>query len=358
MRVHRENFVEIVRDLNFVVGEIRDPRAIPLRRFAENLRQLAEPDSHRRAAEPVGLLFARIQSQSRSHRVTSLSRVDSIDGEAADDVLVIYRPAVNDGLRRVAGHVHLPVPPIGRFCPSRPGFSSKLVIIACGPSAPRPVALAAARPPISYVFAGVAWNRIAVKLVRPTENRLFVAVAVRVSTALESVLSDLAGMGRAVRPVRASQAHLTLKFYGNVSDGTLPELVRALDELARSREPFDWRLRNTGVFPTSQRPSVVWAGVDDGGRCAALAEAIERFSVPLGFAPERRAFTPHVTLGRVKFRPPTSLAKLLQAAASNDYGAQRAESMILTASETGPAGAVYTPLHTAPFGRKRGRNGG
>lgn len=183
--------------------------------------------------------------------------------------------------------------------------------------------------------------------------RLFVAVAVSPTPSLERILSRLSTMGRAVRVVSNDQLHITLKFYGSTAGTIVPRVVAGLDEVARDSEPFTWTVRGTGAFPSIQRPSVIWAGVGDGGRFGQIAEKIERFSLPLGFDQERRAFTPHLTLARIKFRPPHAVADLLQETSACEFGTQRADSLILMQSETGPRGSTYTPLHIAELDASR-----
>ncbi|MGC1273385.1 MAG: RNA 2',3'-cyclic phosphodiesterase [Planctomycetaceae bacterium] len=184
-------------------------------------------------------------------------------------------------------------------------------------------------------------------------TRLFGAVTVRSTPSIEQILSRLSKLGRAVQAIRNDQLHITLKFYGHVADTVIPSLVAGLDDVARDTEPFTWTVRGTRAFPSTQRPNVIWAGADDGGRFAELAEQIERFGVPLGFARERRAFAPHLTLARIKFRPPQTLAELLQETSDYEFGSQRADSLVLMQSETGPGGSTYTPLHTATFDASR-----
>ncbi|HEX6987765.1 MAG TPA: RNA 2',3'-cyclic phosphodiesterase [Planctomycetaceae bacterium] len=180
--------------------------------------------------------------------------------------------------------------------------------------------------------------------------RAFAAVTIRTTPPLLTLLSKLGGMGKAVRAVRADQLHVTLKFFGDVDESLIPSMTAGLDRVAADGEPFGWSLRGTGAFPSPARPSVVWAGVEDAGRFAALAEGVERFSEALGFAREPKAFHPHVTLARVKFRPPPSLGDLLRETAGEEFGPQRAEGIVLYRSDLGPGGSAYTVLHVARLG--------
>ncbi|ELZ41339.1 2'-5' RNA ligase [Halorubrum californiense DSM 19288] len=121
----------------------------------------------------------------------------------------------------------------------------------------------------------------------------------------QAAFADAAG----VNPVDPEQAHVTLKFLGEVGegdDGTKPVLddVIAAGERAVERAgvtPFEAEIERLGVFPNREYISVVWAGVDRGGDdLAALHEALEAETTALGVDPESHEFTPHVTLGRVE----------------------------------------------------------
>ena len=65
--------------------------------------------------------------------------------------------------------------------------------------------------------------------------------------------------------------------------------------------PMGILLGGAGAFPAARRPRVVWLGMDAGAReLVALAAALERALKPRGFERESRAFSPHLTIGRVR----------------------------------------------------------
>ncbi|ELZ54411.1 MULTISPECIES: RNA 2',3'-cyclic phosphodiesterase [Halorubrum] len=115
-----------------------------------------------------------------------------------------------------------------------------------------------------------------------------------------------------VNPVDPEQAHVTLKFCGDVaeSDGDSPRDTPAVDDVIEAGEravdragvaPFEAAVGGLGVFPNREYVSVVWAGVGRGGDdLAALHEALEAETTALGVDPADHGFTPHVTLGRVE----------------------------------------------------------
>ena len=126
--------------------------------------------------------------------------------------------------------------------------------------------------------------------------RLFVAIDLP-----EPVKDRLGGLCAGVpgaRWVSREQIHLTLRFIGEVDNGLFSDIA---DELAGvAVEPFPLRLRGVGHFPPRGQPKVLWAGVEDGAPVARLHNKIEARLQRLGMPPDRRKFSAHVTLARLK----------------------------------------------------------
>ncbi len=126
--------------------------------------------------------------------------------------------------------------------------------------------------------------------------RLFVAVDFP-----PSVNDRLIGLCNGVpgaKWVSAGQLHLTLRFIGEVDNGTFADIAEALSEVAAA--PFAMRLEGVGHFPPRGAPRVLWAGVGDGAPLARLHHKIEAQLRRLGLPPDRRKFAPHVTLARLR----------------------------------------------------------
>jgi RNA 2',3'-cyclic 3'-phosphodiesterase len=159
----------------------------------------------------------------------------------------------------------------------------------------------------------------------------------------------LADSGAAVRWVRDDGLHVTVKFLGPVTSHTLDGLHESLRPCGWALRPFSLRLRGLGVFPNPRQPRIVWAGVDS-DELPRLARLVEEAAARLGFEPERRAFRPHITLGRVKgTRGWPRLQEMLQAHGDDDFGECEATELIAYSSDLRPSGAVYTKLWTIPF---------
>lgn len=137
------------------------------------------------------------------------------------------------------------------------------------------------------------------------DKRLFVAIDFppEVKAQIETVCGGL----RDVRWVERDQMHLTLRFIGEVD---LTRFKQVKDALQAVRfEPFTVTLKGVGHFPQQGLPRVLWVGVEASGALKRLARDVERAIVGLGFEPERRPFSAHVTLARLKYPPPAGELK-------------------------------------------------
>ena len=188
--------------------------------------------------------------------------------------------------------------------------------------------------------------------------RSFIAVELPSAArdAVERVMRDLrATAGDGVRWVRPEGIHLTLKFLGDIDVDSVPAISTALDRCAAFAAPFDLIVEGVGVFPNARRPRVVWVGL---GRALeslqGLQQSVERELEALGFARERRAFTPHLTLGRVRDGVSAQQGRALSeaiAGASVQPGVDLpVRELALMKSDLRPTGAVYTRLHAARLG--------
>lgn len=102
----------------------------------------------------------------------------------------------------------------------------------------------------------------------------------------------------APRWVGRDTQHVTLAFFGEVPDTRVPVLTAALAEALGSVE-VHLRLAGAGTFPEKGDPRVLWVGVDgDVEELAGLASAAAAAGRSAGVAPDRRAYRPHVTIGR------------------------------------------------------------
>ena len=187
--------------------------------------------------------------------------------------------------------------------------------------------------------------------------RSFVAVEVSREVREEvRAFVEARGSGiRGLRWVKPENLHLTVKFLGDVPEGRLPEVGSALEEAAAGHCPLRLDFRGAGVFPPRGRPRIVWIDLAAGGAgMAALREDVERSLEPLGFPPETRPFSPHLTIGRARsLEDPAALTLALAEVGEKRWGASVADRVHLMRSDLFPTGPRYSILHEVRLTARR-----
>ena len=153
--------------------------------------------------------------------------------------------------------------------------------------------------------------------------------------------------------VHHNNLHVTLKFFGETTDGQISEIHQVVKPVVAECSPFDVELKGCGVFPDARRPRTLWMGIGgDVDVLTALATQIDQAVVFVGFPSEDKPFRPHLTVARVK-KDHRRVGEMLEASgAFTDalyFGRFRAERVTLFRSDLRPGGSVYTPLWDAAF---------
>lgn len=183
--------------------------------------------------------------------------------------------------------------------------------------------------------------------------RLFIAVELPapVLDALADLQRELARAAppRSVRWVRPEGIHLTLKFLGDTPAGRQRDIEAGMAQAASGIAPFALVVGGLGCFPNFHRPRVVWVGMSgELGALHALRDAVEAAIAPLGFPTEARAFSPHLTLGRVSRDASkgdvAALGRALERLEVGALGEFTVGRFSLIRSQLQPDGAVYTAL--------------
>ena len=117
-----------------------------------------------------------------------------------------------------------------------------------------------------------------------------------------SFLQDKLKDSRAdVKWVSPENIHLTLKFLGEIDDKKLDKIIQIAEDITKDKKTFYLRLSSIGVFPNINFPRVIWAGVDKGdAETKEIVKVLEEKIAKIGIPPESRAFSSHITIGRVR----------------------------------------------------------
>ena len=186
--------------------------------------------------------------------------------------------------------------------------------------------------------------------------RLFIAVDLpeAVREALGRLQSDLRRRDLSgLRWVRPEGIHLTLKFLGETPAGRVTPIREALAAATGGRQALRLMLGSLGTFGNRRGPRVLWLDIEgDVSRLRELQAALEKALAGLGFPPEERKFSAHLTLARVSQPAPPGTAERISQALER-VTPPRAEfaarEIVLMRSKLQPGGAVYDCLATFPL---------
>jgi len=177
--------------------------------------------------------------------------------------------------------------------------------------------------------------------------RTFVAIELpkEFTSRIDQLQNNLRKTKADVSWVKPQNVHITLKFLGEVKEEKIEEVYRATEQSVNGIRKFQVNLQGLGGFPNLKRPRVIWIGVEKGKEILAeLYPKVEEQFFKIGFAKENRDFTPHLTIGRVKF--PKSLESLATEINKTSFETQEFEvqEVVVMKSTLHPAGSIYTPL--------------
>jgi len=160
-----------------------------------------------------------------------------------------------------------------------------------------------------------------------------------------------------IRWLRKENLHLTLKFLGNIAESQVEPITAALRHPLGLFSPCTISAKGLGVFPDFRRPKILWVGLT-GDQLVQLAAEIESALMPIGFTPENRAFTPHLTIGRWRegSRPVKNLRQEIDSLNDFEFGACAVRQIVLFQSVLKPEGASYSELRTIQLGTELGGN--
>jgi 2'-5' RNA ligase len=178
--------------------------------------------------------------------------------------------------------------------------------------------------------------------------RLFVAVDVPedVRIAVEGAVAPIRERHPGARWVPTQNQHVTLKFLGATWPRLVDTVTRTVGDVASSHAPFETRVAELGAFPSARRARVLWVALEDPQRRLARIAASLDEALATDFAPEKRAFTPHLTVAR--FRPEAPLGEELEGTGMRSRPF-RIEDVILFRSHLRRPAPVYEELARYPL---------
>lgn len=186
------------------------------------------------------------------------------------------------------------------------------------------------------------------------DGRLFIAM--RLFTGISIAAETLASLERLMAGLRplarlkwspVENLHVTTRFIGEWPEVRLGELESALGEI-RPAGSFEIKIAGLDYYPNAGRPRVLFAGVSAEPGLIHLSEAINEALAAIGWPREDRAYSPHLTLARIKNENIDKLRERIKHMSNIELGSFEVREFHLYLSKTSPRGSVYNALRTWP----------
>lgn len=176
--------------------------------------------------------------------------------------------------------------------------------------------------------------------------RLFVSLELpeEVRSRLQLLCCDVPG----ARWADPEQLHLTVRFIGEVEGHVFDEIRDGLSSV-RS-DPFDLTLRGVGHFPPRGQPRVLWAGIQRSEALGLLHRRVDSVLARAGLPPDKRKFSPHITLARLRGAPSRAVGSFLSQNGMFQTEAIRIDRFWLYSSQLSHKQAVHRPEAEYPLG--------
>ena len=182
--------------------------------------------------------------------------------------------------------------------------------------------------------------------------RSFIAIELPDELKQELVqLQEKLKLGRqpGVKWVDPYSIHLTLKFLGSVAVDKIDTITEAMETAANGISPFHLEIGGLGVFPNLKRVQVAWVGVSgEVDELGQLQQRLESNLACLGFVPESRRFTPHLTLARlrneVSLGERQRFGRLITDTKFDTHHTIQVDSISLMRSQLTREGAIYSQI--------------
>lgn len=177
--------------------------------------------------------------------------------------------------------------------------------------------------------------------------RCFIAVTLPapLKQSVGKIMRGLSETGADVKWVPEQNLHLTLKFLGATGEEKIEEMTGALRKKLSPYPPFYITIGGVGSFPGGRHPRVIWVGIQEHWPLEDIYRAVEGVTTRLGYPPEDRPFSPHLTIGRVRSgKRLAEVLKRLDELQAADIGEFEVKGVTLMKSELKPGGAEHSSL--------------
>jgi 2'-5' RNA ligase len=183
--------------------------------------------------------------------------------------------------------------------------------------------------------------------------RLFISIELPddVKKKIKSILDELAKCDPKIKWVSTENLHITLKFIGEVKEEKVEEIIQRVRDSIRTQSSFTASFSELGTFPGGKYPRVVWLGIEKGkDEISGIVANIDTSLSDMGIEKEKREFTSHITLGRVKEKRANKLLiDKIEKLSLPDLDEIKVDKISIMQSKLTPKGPIYSVLKEVSF---------
>lgn len=161
--------------------------------------------------------------------------------------------------------------------------------------------------------------------------------------------------GRALKWVATDKMHLTIKFIGEIQNNKIAQVNEIMTHTLKSQPSFEIGIQNLGTYPHIHNPRVIWLGITQGAPLVTIHNRLDRALEELKIKSDRREYSPHLTLARVRRDTDRNFIKEISDTLSqfkvDSLGTITISKITLYKSKLTSEGPEYTPLHVVPLNK-------
>jgi 2'-5' RNA ligase len=175
--------------------------------------------------------------------------------------------------------------------------------------------------------------------------RGFIAVDIDSFLKILEFEKELKGAGANIKLVEPKNIHITLKFLGDTNEDMIDTIERVIINAVNGITKFNINLEGAGVFPNQKYIKVIWLGIKQGEKLGSIAKKIDEDLSKMGFKKEKRKFSPHLTIARVRSaKNKEKLLQIIEKYTDTKFAEIKVNSIKLKKSVLTEKGPIYTNL--------------
>lgn len=175
--------------------------------------------------------------------------------------------------------------------------------------------------------------------------RGFIAIDIEAFTKIIQFENEIKNSGANVKLVEPENIHITLKFLGDTEEEHIEKIEEIMKNAVKETDSFEIQLKGAGVFPNQNYIKVMWIGIKNGEKIGDITKKIDEKISELGFKKERRGFSAHLTIARVRSaKNKDKLMQIIEKYRDTEFANIKVNSIILKKSELTSKGPIYTNI--------------